>query len=181
MLPNDKGVVDGAKQAFVKAVKECNGKINTGFIGTPRLLIALHNIDRDDLAEKFLMRRECPSWLYPVSVGATTVWERFDSWTEENGFADSSMNSFNHYAFGSVGDYFYSGILGVKISPETKIEGYEKYNTVIIKPAFLKSLDFAEGERRVRGSKLFVKWWRENGKIKLKVKVGANVVLTFNE
>ena len=87
------------------------------------------------------------------------------------------MNSFNHYAFGSVGDYFYSGILGVKISPETKIEGYEKYNTVIIKPAFLKSLDFAEGERRVRGSKLFVKWWRENGKIKVKVKVGANVVV----
>jgi len=184
LLPDDEKIRRGAAEAFAKAVEEADCRITTGFIGTPRLLIALHMIGRDDLAERLLMRRDCPSWLYPVSVGATTIWERFDSWTEEKGFADSNMNSFNHFAFGSVGDYFYDAILGISrpgygscntdnISP---IEGYGDDHVVYISPVYLASLESASGSRRIYGSEVSVDWKRhDDGKITLKVKIGPNL------
>jgi len=170
LLPEDEGIRAGAAKAFADAVEAADCRITTGFIGTPRLLIALHQIGRDDLAERLLMCRECPSWLYPVSVGATTIWERFNSWTEEDGFADSNMNSFNHFAFGAVGDYFFDGILGIG-RPD-----YSGDRVVRISPAYLQSLDGASGTRRIYNSEVTVDWKRdENGKIILKVKIGANL------
>lgn len=169
LLPEDEALRARIAQKFTEAVEAADCRITTGFIGTPRLLPALHRIGRDDLAERLLLQRECPSWLYPVTVGATTIWERYDSWTEEKGFADSYMNSFNHFAFGSVGDYFYSGILGISLP------AWDGMRTVTVDPVYLPSLTWAEGTRRVYGSRLAVAWRRENGRVRLTVSVGANL------
>ena len=168
LLPDDADLRRKTADAFAKAVEDSGCRITTGFIGTPRLLPALHIIGRDDLAGRLLMQRECPSWLYPVTVGATTVWERYNGWTEKDGFADSGMNSFNHFAFGAVGDYFFGGILGINLAdPDT--------HTVNIAPAYIAELSHAEGSRRVYDSEVSVAWKRENGSIRLDVTVGANL------
>lgn len=169
LLPDDPALCGRVANAFAAAVEAADCRITTGFIGTPRLLIALHKIGRDDLAERLLMQRECPSWLYPVSVGATTIWERYNGWTEKDGFADSNMNSFNHFAFGSVGDYFYDAILGIQL-PE-----YDEAHVVRLNPVYLPSLSSAEGKRRVYDSEIAVSWRRDGGKIRLHVTVGANL------
>ena len=97
----------------------------TGFIGTAWLLPALSMGERDDTAYGVLLSREYPSWLYPVTQGATSIWERLDSYTSEKGFGGhNSMNSFNHYSFGAVGAWLLGRSLG--ISPEEP--GYRVFN-----------------------------------------------------
>lgn len=104
----------------------------TGFIGTAWISEALSRIGRSDLAYRMLLNREYPSWLYPVTQGATTVWERLNSYTHANGFGDNnSMNSFNHYSFGAVGCWLITRAAGIRetddgcllISPEPDTGG----------------------------------------------------------
>jgi alpha-L-rhamnosidase len=98
---------------------EQHGHLTTGFVGTPYLLHVLTRAGRLDLAYRLLLRREFPSWLYPVVKGdATTIWERWDGWTEERGFFDPEMNSFNHYAYGAVGEWLYGTVAGLDLDPE---------------------------------------------------------------
>jgi len=92
--------------------------LSTGFLGTPLLLRVLTENGQVDLAYKLLLQTSFPSWLYPVTQGATTMWERWDSWNEERGFGDVSMNSFNHYAYGAVADWFYETICGIRPIPD---------------------------------------------------------------
>lgn len=87
----------------------------TGFIGTAWILEALSIVGRNDLAYRLLTSTEYPSWLYPVTQGATTIWERLDSYTHTRGFGkNNSMNSFNHYSFGSVGDWLLTRSAGLR-------------------------------------------------------------------
>ena len=69
------------------------------------------------MAYKLLFQKTWPSWLYAVTQGATTIWERWDGWTHDRGFQDPGMNSFNHYAYGAVGDWLYSVVAGINIDP----------------------------------------------------------------
>ena len=101
-------------QQFANSIAQFDNHLATGFIGTPRLLPALHAAGRDDLAYTVLLQQTYPSWLYQVTLGATTMWERWDGWTPGAGFQTIGMNSFNHYAFGSVGEYLYSVVGGIK-------------------------------------------------------------------
>ena len=103
-----------AAQQFANAIAQFDNHLATGFIGTPRLLPALHAAGRDDLAYTVLLQQTYPSWLYQVNLGATTMWERWDGWTPGAGFETIGMNSFNHYAFGSVGEYLYGVVGGIK-------------------------------------------------------------------
>lgn len=114
-------------QKFADSIAAFGNHLATGFIGTPRLLPALHLAGRDDLAYALLLEETYPSWLYQVTLGATTMWERWDGWTPQTGFQTIGMNSFNHYAFGAVGEYLYGCVGG--ISPASP--GYE---TVQIQP-----------------------------------------------
>lgn len=116
-----------AAQQFANSIANFNNHIATGFIGTPRLLPALHAAGRDDLAYTLLLQQTYPSWLYQVTLGATTMWERWDGWTPGAGFQSVGMNSFNHYAFGSVGQYLYGAVGGINpASPG--------YQTILIQP-----------------------------------------------
>lgn len=93
---------------------ERRGHLTTGFLGVAHLLPALTAAGRVDLAYRLLLKDDPPSWLHSVRAGATTIWERWDGWTAEAGLYDPGMNSFNHYAFGAVGEWLYSTVAGIR-------------------------------------------------------------------
>ncbi len=98
---------------LARAVAEKDGHLSTGFLGVKHLLPALANGGRSDIAYELLLNETFPSWGYEIKNGATTIWERWDGWTGEKGFQDPAMNSFNHYAFGSVGEWMYENVAGI--------------------------------------------------------------------
>jgi alpha-L-rhamnosidase len=89
--------------------------LTTGFLGVGHLLPALTEGGRIDVAYRLLLDEGMPSWLHSVVAGATTMWERWDGWTAEAGFQDPAMNSFNHYAFGAVGEWLYRSVAGLDV------------------------------------------------------------------
>jgi len=94
------------------------GHLTTGFVGTPLLCSTLSAIGRDSLAFKLVTRKAYPSWLYPVTQGATTIWERWDGQKPDSTFQSEGMNSFNHYAYGAIGEWLYTHVAGLNIDPE---------------------------------------------------------------
>lgn len=111
--------------------------MTTGFVGAPYLLHALSMTGHTDTAYELLMRREYPSWLYCVDKGATTIWEHWDGIKEDGSFWSSDMNSFNHYAYGSVVDWLYSVSAGI-----VPIEEYPGFERVMIAPVPDRRLGF---------------------------------------
>lgn len=105
-----------AVSALTASVKENDYRLMTGFAGTPILLHTLTQQGESALAYRLLLSEENPSWLYSVNQGATTIWERYDSYTEENGFADFAMNSFDHFNEGSVAQWIYEDLLGITVA-----------------------------------------------------------------
>jgi len=115
-----------AAAALARNVEE-HGHLLTGFVGTPYLLQVLTATGRLDLAYRLLLRRDYPSWLYPVVHGdATTIWERWNGWTEADGFYDPEMNSFNHYAYGAVGEFLYGTVAGLDLDPAAEASGWRR-------------------------------------------------------
>lgn len=134
-----------AAKKFADSVAGAGNHLATGFIGTPRLLPALHLAGRDDLAYAVLLQQTYPSWLYQVTLGATTMWERWDGWTPSGGFQTVGMNSFNHYSFGAVGEYLYGAVGG--ITPASP-----GYKTIRIQPVVGDGLTWAHTDyNSVRG------------------------------
>ncbi len=106
---------------------ELHGHLTTGFVGTPYLLQALTATGRLDLAYRLLLRREYPGWLFPVvEGGATTIWERWNGWTKQDGFFDPEMNSFNHYAYGAVGEFLYGTVAGLDLDDGPEASGWRR-------------------------------------------------------
>lgn len=97
--------------------------LSTGFVGSPYLNHVLSRHGRLDVAYALLNQKTWPSWLYAVTQGATTIWERWDGYTQENGFQTPDMNSFNHYAYGAIGDWMYATIAGIE--PDAAAPGYK--------------------------------------------------------
>lgn len=115
-----------------KRIEGNGNKLSTGFLGTAVLNQTLSQFGMDDLAYSLLLQHDCPSWLYPVDQGATTMWERWNSYTREGGFSKSiEMNSFNHYAYGAVGEWMYRHMAG--IAPDYDKPGFSH---IILKPSF---------------------------------------------
>lgn len=108
-----------------RAVAEKDNHLSTGFLGTPMLTPVLTEVGRADLAYTVLQQQTYPGWLFSVKNGATTIWERWDSWTPEQGFNPGGMNSFNHYAYGSVVGWFYDTISGLK--PLESAPGWQQF------------------------------------------------------
>jgi alpha-L-rhamnosidase len=107
------------------AVAVKDNHLSTGFLGTPLLTPVLTQIGRADLAYAVVLQESYPGWLFSVKNGATTIWERWNSWTPEEGFNKDGMNSFNHYAYGSVIEWFYDTIAGLK--PDAAAPGWKKF------------------------------------------------------
>ncbi len=107
-----------AADALARNIRARGMHLATGFVGTPYLPHVLTAAGHLDLAYALLFQRTWPSWLYPVTQGATTIWERWDGWTHDRGFQDPGMNSFNHYAYGAIGEWIYSTVAGIDADPE---------------------------------------------------------------
>ena len=156
-----------AAQKFAATIAQFNQHLATGFIGTPRLLPALHAAGRDDLAYTLLLQQSYPSWLYQVGLGATTMWERWDGWTPGSGFQTIGMNSFNHYAFGAVGQYLYSMIGG--INPATP-----GFQTILIQPVTGVGLSWANTSFNSTHGLISTAWTNVGGTFNLSVVIPPN-------
>ena len=152
---------------FVDDIQKKGWHLATGFIGTPRLLPALHLAGRDDVAYRLLLQDTYPSWLFQVKLGATTTWERWDGWTPKDGFQALSMNSFNHYAFGSVGEYLYRYVAGI----DTDGPGYRK---ISIAPQPEKELTSAKAHYNSVNGPISVEWQKHGSGLDLSVSVPPN-------
>jgi len=115
LLPDS--LVSTAADRLARDVASREHHLTTGFLGTPYLLHVLDATGHLGDAFALLMQRTYPSWLYPITRGATTMWERWDGIRPDSSFEDPGMNSFNHYAFGAVGDWMYQNIGGIDIDP----------------------------------------------------------------
>lgn len=115
----DNNVKKAAFAHLDRKVREADYTLTTGFFGTGPILPMLSSGGYNETAYKLMTSTKCPGWLYPVTQGATTIWERWDSFTHEKGFGGlCSMNSFNHYSFGCVLNWFYEYVLGIKLDGE---------------------------------------------------------------
>jgi len=111
MLPES--LRDQAATRLVENIHAYGDHLTTGFLGTPYLCHVLTRFGKDDMAYRLLLQDTYPSWLYPVKMGATTIWERWDGIKPDKTFEAVSMNSFNHYAYGAIGDWMYRVMTGV--------------------------------------------------------------------
>lgn len=114
LLPED--LRQPAVDRLVRQLERRGYRMTTGFVGTPLLCPVLTRFGRADVAYRLLQQEEFPSWLYTVKQGATTMWERWNSFTLEHGFGPVEMNSFNHYAYGSIGDWMYRSVAGLEVT-----------------------------------------------------------------
>ncbi|KAF0324089.1 bacterial alpha-l-rhamnosidase domain protein [Colletotrichum asianum] len=105
-------IIAGAR--IVELVRKNNFKIATGFAGTPCLCEALFSTGHTQVAYSMLLEKECPSWLYPITMGATAVWERWDSMLPDGSINLGEMTSFNHYAFGAIAKFLYERVAGLQ-------------------------------------------------------------------
>ena len=143
--------------------------LSTGFLGTPFLLPVLTRFNRTDVAAKLMFRKTFPSWLYPVIQGATTIWERWDGYTLENGLLPQPMNSFNHYAYGASASFLYSVIGGIRI--DDKVNAFRRF---IIAPVPCGDLTFAETTYLSPCGKIHTSWKSADGKVSLTAIIPAN-------
>jgi alpha-L-rhamnosidase len=112
-----------AADRLVQNVADYDTHLTTGFLGTPYLCQVLSRFGYPDVAYKLLLQKTYPSWLYPVTMGATTVWERWNSMRPDSTFAPPSMTSFNHYAYGAIGNWLYTSVAGLTAAAP----GYQKF------------------------------------------------------
>lgn len=130
-----------AASRLVELIEAADGHLQTGFLGVRHLLPVLTAINRDDLALNLLLKDTYPSWGFSIAQGATTIWERWDGWTPERGFQSANMNSFNHYAYGSVGEWLWSRLAGIDCS-----ETGAGYRQVRLAPLFDRRIGHCSAE-----------------------------------
>ncbi len=152
---------------LLKTISEADNHLRTGFLGTPLLAPVLHRFGQTDLMYSILFKDTYPGWFYSINQGATTMWERWNSYSHENGFGDESMNSFNHYAYGAIGQWMYEGIAGISaLEP-----GYKK---ILIAPTPGEPLDYASAEYTSVYGKISSTWKMAETGLELKVTIPPN-------
>jgi alpha-L-rhamnosidase len=149
------------------------GHLTTGFLGTPVLCRALSDYGYLDEAYLLLNRTEYPSWLYPVTKGATTIWERWDGIKPDGSFQSASMNSFNHYAYGAIGEWMYQVIAGLELD-----ENAPGYKHVLIEPHPGGGLTHASASVESMYGRVASAWEIAGGKLTVKIEVPANATAT---
>ncbi len=161
-----------ATQYLVDDIKGRGNHLSTGFLGTPYLCHVLTENGRSDVAYDLLLQESFPSWLYPVKMGATTIWERWDGQKTDSTFQDVGMNSFNHYAYGAIGDWMYRVAAGIEI-------GTPGYKHILIQPQVDKRLSFAKAGFESSYGKIASGWERKDGKMIVRVSIPPNTTATI--
>src|SRR5881227_237695 len=158
----------GAAARLADDVKKF-GHLTTGFLGTPLLCQVLSDYGYLDLAYMLLNRTEYPSWLYPVTKGATTIWERWDGIKPDGSFQDPGMNSFNHYAYGAIGEWMYRVVAGIELD-----ESHPGYKHILIQPQPGGGLTFANASVESLYGRVASGWKIADGKLTVTIQVPPN-------
>ena len=164
-----------AGAALVKKIADNGWHLSTGFCGVSYLAPALSSAGHTDTAYRLLEQESYPSWLYPVLQGATTNWERWNSYTIENGFGDASMNSFNHYAYGSVMEWVYRNCLGIE-----RDETAPGYKHIILQPELGGNFTYMNGSYDSIYGTIFSGWEKQENAVVYTVSVPANTTATLS-
>ncbi len=147
--------------------------LSTGFVGVSYLLPVLTQAGKIDAAYRLLMQDTFPSWLFSVKHGATTIWERWDGWTPEHGFQNPGMNSFNHYALGSSGQWLFDTVAGIGLDPDQP-----GYKHIIVHPRVGGGLTWARASLRSVHGPIESSWKLKDGALSLDVTVPTNTTAT---
>ena len=162
-----------AADRLVANIKEYGNHLTTGFLGTPYLCHVLSRFGHTDVAYQLLLQETYPSWLYPVKMGATTIWERWNGIKPDGSFEVPSMNSFNHYAYGAIGDWMYRVVAGL----DTDMEG-PGYKKIVINPHIGGNLTHASASLQTYYGKVSSAWKLMNDNLELTVIIPANTKAT---
>jgi len=154
---------------LAELLEKSGGALTTGFVGTPYLCPVLSECGRHDLAVRLFLREEYPSWLYPLRWDATTVWEHWDGIRPDGTFWSPDMNSFNHYAYGCIGEWMMRDLAGLDTD-----EVQAGYRLLRLAPRPCEGLDFARAELETPYGKAVCGWKKEGGKIKVDITVPCN-------
>jgi len=158
---------DEIAKRLVTNIKHHNMQMVTGFVGASYLCPVLTEAGYHHIAGELLLQTKYPSWLYPVTKGATTIWERWNGIKPDGSFENPEMNSFNHYAYGAIGDWMYRKLLGIsEIEPG--------YKVIKINPMPIKEIDYVEGTYETPYGMVSVKWKKEGESYIVDVTVPAN-------
>jgi len=156
-----------AVDLLVQDIKNRQNHLSTGFLGTPYICHVLSDNKRTDIAYDLLLQETFPSWLYPVKKGATTIWERWDGIRTDSTFQTVTMNSFNHYAYGAIGDWMYRVVAGLEI-------GEPGYKKIIISPQPDARLKYAKATYESRYGPIKSGWKLEGNQLKVNVVIPPN-------
>lgn len=171
LYPEGEREVITAKLA--ELLKKNNGHLNTGFVGTPILCMALSENGQNQLAYDLLLNEDYPGWLHEVNLGATTVWERWNSLEEDGSISGTGMNSLNHYAYGSIAEWIYRYMCGLNPSIEEAVK-------MTIYPMPDQRLKKAEGSWRSVFGKYVCAWnWKSEQEVVCNIEVPFNANARF--
>ncbi len=159
----------GAARLAEKIVN--NGfKFSSGFLGTKHVMLALSKYGYNDIAYKVYQQKDYPSWGYSIENGSTSIWERWNSYTKndsENSNLNANMNSFSHYAFGSVAEWMFLHAVGI----DSEDSGYRN---IIIRPAISKEMDFIKGSYESINGVISSAWNWKGNRLNMDIKIPAN-------
>ncbi len=159
---------------LVADIKARKFHLSTGFLGTPHLCHVLSDHGQIDVAYKLLFQKTYPSWLYPITRGATTIWERWDGIKPDSSFQLVKMNSFNHYAYGAIGDWMYRVVAGIELDPEQPA-----YKHILIQPQPTKELTYAKASYQSIRGLIRSGWAIKNGQMQIEVEIPPNTCATL--
>ena len=171
-LPED--LQQKAVKHLLEAIKRSNYHLQTGFLGTPLLCNVLSNFGHNDIAYRLYTQTEYPSWLFPVKQGATTMWERWNSYTIKEGFGEVSMNSFNHYAYGAIEEWIMSHNLGIQ-----RDENRPGYKHILMQPKIDDTFSFVKGGFRSVYGDIASAWEIKPSGTEIEFTIPANTTATF--
>jgi alpha-L-rhamnosidase len=172
MLPES--LREQAANRLVDNVRSYGYHLTTGFLGTPYLCHVLSRFGHTDVAYKLLLQQTYPSWLYPVKMGATTIWERWDGRKPDSTFQTPGMNSFNHYSYGAIGDWMYRVVAGIDTYSDKP-----GYKHIRIMPHTGEGLSSAAADLQTYYGNVSSHWKQENGKFVLDVEIPSNTTATI--
>jgi alpha-L-rhamnosidase len=172
LLPEGERTAAAARLAG--EIRRYNNHLTTGFVGTPYLCHVLSRYGYLDLAYTLLEQESYPSWLYAVKLGATTMWERWDSLRPDGTFQTTEMNSFNHYAYGAIGDWLYRVVAGIELDPAAP--GYKR---IRIEPRPGGSLTWARARYESGYGAIESAWTLTDGHLELAVTIPPNTEATI--
>jgi alpha-L-rhamnosidase len=156
---------DAAKH-LVSNISARGHRLTTGFVGVALLCPTLCAIGRPDLAYELLHQEAYPSWNYSILHGATTIWERWDGWTAETGFQSAAMNSFNHYSLGSIGNWLYGWVAGIR-----QANGSSGWTRAVIEPTPGGRLRSASASQETPKGRIATSWRIADGIFDLNVEI----------